>query len=87
MEFITQTYQKTDTNSKSIAAIEKQIAQIAEQIGKREEGKFPSNTTINPSHNQRPGKEHQVNQVITLRNGKKVDNKVSPLPLDNDSDV
>ena len=87
MEFITQTYQKTDTNSKSIAAIEKQIAQIAEQIGKREEGKFPSNTTINPSHNQRSGKEHQVNQVITLRNGKKVDNKVSPLPLDNDSDV
>lgn len=87
MEFITQTYQKTDTNTKSIATIEKQIAQLAEQLGKREEGKFPSNTTVNPSHNQRPGKEHQVNEVITLRSGKKVDNKVSTPTVDSDDDV
>nr|KAJ0198196.1 hypothetical protein LSAT_V11C700362320 [Lactuca sativa] len=87
MEFITQTYQKTNTNSKSIAAIEKQIAQLAEQIRKREDGKFPSTTTVNPSHTQRPGKEHQVNEVITLRSGKKVDNKVSAPTLDNDIDT
>ena len=87
MEFITQTYQKTDTNSKSIAAIKKQVAQLAEQIRKREDGKFPSTTTVNPSHTQRPGKEHQVNEVITLRSGKKVDNKVSAPTLDNDSDT
>ncbi|XP_023764796.1 uncharacterized protein LOC111913311 [Lactuca sativa] len=87
MDFITQTYQKTDTNSKSIAAIEKQIAQLAEQIGKRDDGKFPSATTVNPSHTPRPGKEHQVNEVITLRSGKKVDNKVSAPTLDNDSET
>ncbi|XP_052622727.1 uncharacterized protein LOC128128011 [Lactuca sativa] len=87
VEFITQTYQKADTNSKSIAAIEKQIAQLAEKIRKREDGKFPSTTTVNPSHTQRPGKEHQVNEVITLRSGKKVDNKVSAPTLDNDSDT
>ncbi|CAI9281597.1 unnamed protein product [Lactuca saligna] len=87
MEFITQTYQKVDTNSKSIADIEKQIAQLAEQIRKREDDKFPSTTTVNPSHTQRLGKEHQVNQVITLRSGKKVDNKVSASTLDNDSDT
>nr|KAJ0204539.1 hypothetical protein LSAT_V11C500251440 [Lactuca sativa] len=87
MEFITHTYQKADTNSKSIAAIEKQIAQLAEQIGKREDGKYPSTTTVNPSHTQRPGKEHQVNEVITLRSGKKVNNKVSAPTLDNDSDT
>ncbi|KAI3749744.1 hypothetical protein L2E82_20360 [Cichorium intybus] len=90
MEFITQTYQKTDTNTKTIAAMEKQIAQLAEQLGKREEGKFPSNTTVNPSHSQRPGKEHQVNQVISLRSGKKVDNQVSSLPnptLEEESDT
>nr|KAJ0197680.1 hypothetical protein LSAT_V11C700375100 [Lactuca sativa] len=87
MEFITKTYQNTDTNSKSIATIENQIAQMAEQIGKREDGKFPSTTTVNPSHTQRPGKEHQVNEVITLRSGKKVDNKVSAPTLDNDSDT
>nr|KAJ0202196.1 hypothetical protein LSAT_V11C600327700 [Lactuca sativa] len=69
------------------AAIEKQIAQLAEQIGKREDGKFPSTTTVNPSHTQRPRKEHQVNEVITLCSGKKVDNKVSASTLDNDSDT
>ncbi|CAI9269330.1 unnamed protein product [Lactuca saligna] len=50
MEFIIQTYQKADTNSKSIAAIEKQIAQLVEKIGKREDGKFPSIITVNPYH-------------------------------------
>nr|KAJ0204728.1 hypothetical protein LSAT_V11C500264180 [Lactuca sativa] len=49
--------------------------------------KFPSTTTVNPSHTQRPGKEHQVNEVITLRSGKKVENKVSAPTLDNDSDT
>ncbi|XP_023744972.1 uncharacterized protein LOC111893138 [Lactuca sativa] len=87
MEFITQTYQKVDTNSNSIATIEKQIAQLAELIRKRVDDKFQSTTTVNPSHNQRPGKEHQVNEVITLRSGKKVDNKVSAHTLDNDSDT
>ncbi|CAI9282025.1 unnamed protein product [Lactuca saligna] len=87
MDFITQTYQKVDTNSKSTATIEKQIPQLAEKIGKRKDGKFPSTTTVNPSHNQRPGKKHQVNEVITLHSGKKVDNKVSAPTLDNDSDT
>ncbi|KAL4564784.1 hypothetical protein LXL04_028855 [Taraxacum kok-saghyz] len=48
-------------NQKSIISIERHIAQLSEQIGKREAGKFPSNTEVNPSHTQR-GKEHQVNE-------------------------
>nr|KAJ0201457.1 hypothetical protein LSAT_V11C600325610 [Lactuca sativa] len=79
--------EKADTNSKSIAAIEKQITQLVEQIGKREDAKFPNTTTVNPSHTQRPGKEHQVNEVIMLHSGKKVDNKISAPTLDNDSDI
>ena len=67
-------------------SMERHIAQLSEQIGKREDGKFPSNTEVNPSHSQR-GKEHQVNEVITLRSGKKVDNKVSAPTLDEDSDT
>lgn len=64
-------------NGKSIYAIERQIAQLAEQFGKREDGKFPSNIIVNQIHNQRPRKEHQFNVICFLRNGKRVDNKVS----------
>ncbi|KAL4557350.1 hypothetical protein LXL04_035526 [Taraxacum kok-saghyz] len=67
-------------------SMERQIAQLSEQVGKRETGKFPSNTEVNPSHTQR-GKEHQVNEVITLRNGKKIDNKVGAPTRDEDSDT
>lgn len=56
-------------NSNSIAAIEKQIAQLEEQMGKREEDKFPSNRKVNTSQNQLLGKEHQVKEVITLHSG------------------
>nr|KAJ0201513.1 hypothetical protein LSAT_V11C600300620 [Lactuca sativa] len=44
-------------------------------MGKREDDKFPSNTTVKPSHNQILGKEHQVIEIITLHSGKNVDNK------------
>lgn len=79
MQFIAQTNQKVDTNSKSV-----------EQIGKREDSKFPSTITVNPSHSQRPIKEHQVNAIGVLRSGKKVGNKVSyfsNVHVDDKSDV
>lgn len=56
-------------------------------MGKREDDKFPSNTTVKPSHNQILGKEHQVIEIITLHSGKNVDNKVSTHPIVNDSDT
>ena len=63
-------------NQKAIANIERQIAQIAEAVGTRPQGKLPSDTVVNPSHNQGKAKE-QVNAVIKLRGGKEIDNKVS----------
>ena len=74
MAFMDLNYQKTESNSKSIAALEKQIGQLAEQLSRREDGKLPSQNTINPTH-QRPNNEH-VNEVITLRSGKKVSHGV-----------
>ena len=70
MDFI---FQKTDSNSKSIATLKKQIGQLAEQLSKRELGKIPSQNTINPTHQIQ---NEQVNEVISLRNGKKVSHGV-----------
>lgn len=46
--------------------MERQLAQIAEKLGTREPGKLPSNTVVNPVHNQDKGKEHQVHQVNSI---------------------
>ncbi|KAI3792130.1 hypothetical protein L2E82_06000 [Cichorium intybus] len=42
--------------------MERQIGQMAEDQRKRDNGKLPSTTEINPTHAQRAGKEH-VNAV------------------------
>ncbi|KAI3701087.1 hypothetical protein L2E82_45731 [Cichorium intybus] len=54
--------QQTQANTKAIANMERQIAQMAEDQRKRDSGKLPSTTEINPNHTQRAGKEH-VNAV------------------------
>ncbi|KAI3674838.1 hypothetical protein L2E82_51954 [Cichorium intybus] len=61
-EMVTATQQQSQANAKAIANMERQIRQMAEDQQKRDSGKFPSATEVNPTHNQRPGKE-QVNTV------------------------
>ncbi|KAI3504233.1 hypothetical protein L1887_32780 [Cichorium endivia] len=51
MEIITQTNQKTDMNTKPVAALERIVAQLAEQIGKRGEGKFPLGSPVSAPSN------------------------------------
>jgi hypothetical protein len=73
----------TMVNTQAIAKIESQIGQIANHLGEREKGKFPSQPVPNPkaltignSSNSTHGHE-QVQSIATLRLGRQVDNKVS----------
>ncbi|KAI5678716.1 hypothetical protein M9H77_09666 [Catharanthus roseus] len=64
--------QSVDSHTQSIARLETQIEQLANPISRRDEGKLPSHPIENPRANY----HEQVKVVITLRNGKLVDNKV-----------
>ncbi|KAI5648402.1 hypothetical protein M9H77_34407 [Catharanthus roseus] len=61
-----------DSHPQSIAMLETQIGQLANAISRRDEGKLPSHPIKNPRTNY----HEQAKAVITLRNGKLVDNKV-----------
>ncbi|KAI5681020.1 hypothetical protein M9H77_02247 [Catharanthus roseus] len=61
-----------DSHTQSIAKLETQIGQLANAISRRDEGKLPSH----PIENSRANYHEQAKAVITLRNGKLVDNKV-----------
>ncbi|KAI5663923.1 hypothetical protein M9H77_23246 [Catharanthus roseus] len=61
-----------DSRTQSIAKLETQIGQLDNAISRRNEGKLPSH----PIENLRTNYHEQVKAVITLRNGKLVDNKV-----------
>jgi hypothetical protein len=72
----------TTVNTQAIAKIESQIGQIANHLGEREKGKFPSQLVPNPkaltienSSNSVHGHE-QVQSIVTLRSRRQVDNKV-----------
>ena len=68
----------------SVAKIEGQIGQLANQGGERERGKFPIQLVPNPkgqyvignSSTPTHGQEH-VQAITTLRSGKQVDNQVT----------
>ncbi|XP_059451127.1 uncharacterized protein LOC132181920 [Corylus avellana] len=70
-------------NTQAIAKMKSQIGQIANHLGEREKGKFPSQPVLNPkgqfmvgnSSNPAHGQEH-VQAIVTLRSGRQVDNKV-----------
>jgi hypothetical protein len=69
-------------NTQAIAKMENQIGQIANHLGEREKGKFPSQPEPNPkafavgnSSNSAHGQEH-VQAIVTLRSGRQVDNHV-----------
>ncbi|GJV87189.1 hypothetical protein Tco_1531127 [Tanacetum coccineum] len=61
--------QKFETNNKSIAALERQVGQLADQLNKRDDGKLPSYTYLNQGH-KKNGNEH-VNMVTSLRSDEK----------------
>jgi hypothetical protein len=67
-----------------VANMEGQIGQLANQVGERERGKFPSQPVPNPkgqfgigsSSTPTHGQDH-VQAITTLRSGKQVDNQVA----------
>jgi hypothetical protein len=72
----------TMVNTQAIAKMESQIGQIANHLGERENGEFPSQPVPNPeavtvgnSSSLVHGQEH-VHVIITLRSGRQVDNQV-----------
>ncbi|KAI5668096.1 hypothetical protein M9H77_17949 [Catharanthus roseus] len=66
-------------HTQSISKLEIQIGQLANEISRRDEGKLPSHLLGNPRANY----HEQAKAVITLRNGKEVDNKVGEPIKDN----
>ncbi|KAI5671162.1 hypothetical protein M9H77_11526 [Catharanthus roseus] len=64
--------QIVDSHTQSIAKLETQIGQLANAISRRYESKLPSH----PIENSRTNYHEQAQALITLRNGKLVDNKV-----------
>ncbi|KAI5672889.1 hypothetical protein M9H77_13253 [Catharanthus roseus] len=70
-----------DSHTQSIAELETQIGQLANPISRRDEGKLPSHPIENPRANH----HEQAKTVITLRNGKLVDNKVGEPTKDRDN--
>nr|XP_043629950.1 uncharacterized protein LOC122601253 [Erigeron canadensis] len=70
---------QTEANSKSIAALERQVGQLAEQLGRREDRRLPSYTDLNQAH--KPQSQGHVNMISSLRNGKVYDNKIQILDM------
>ncbi|KAI5668993.1 hypothetical protein M9H77_18846 [Catharanthus roseus] len=69
-----------DSHTQYITKLETQIGQLANTISRRDEGKLPSH----PIENPRANCHEQAKAVITLRNGKLVDNKVGEPIKDRD---
>ncbi|KAI5683028.1 hypothetical protein M9H77_04256 [Catharanthus roseus] len=70
-----------DSHTQSIAKLETQIGQLANAISRRDEGKLPSH----PIENPRASYHEQAKAVITIRNGKLLDNKVGKPIKDSES--
>ncbi|KAI5664517.1 hypothetical protein M9H77_23840 [Catharanthus roseus] len=62
----------SDNSQQHATSSQTQIGQLANAISRRDEGKLPSHPIENPRANYHA----QANAVITIRNGKLVDNKV-----------
>ncbi|KAI5667424.1 hypothetical protein M9H77_17277 [Catharanthus roseus] len=69
-----------DSHTQSIVKLETQIGQLVNAISRRDEGKLPSLPIENPRANY----HEQAKAVITLRNGKLVDNKIGETIKDSD---
>nr|GEW95095.1 hypothetical protein [Tanacetum cinerariifolium] len=65
---------KFESLSKSVANLERQMGQLAEEVHTREAGKLPSYPDLNPKH--KPCGPKHVNMVTSLRNGKTNNNDI-----------
>ena len=70
-------------NTQAISKLENQVGQLANQMGEREKGKFPSQPIPNPKGQfamNNPSAStydhNQVQSIISLRSEKEVDNQV-----------
>jgi hypothetical protein len=74
----------TMVNTQAISKLEIQMGQLANHLGERDKGKLPSQAVNNPkacSIGNSSNQEH-VQVIVTLRSGKRVDNKVVDLEAD-----
>ncbi|KAI5658654.1 hypothetical protein M9H77_27447 [Catharanthus roseus] len=69
-----------DSHTQSNVKLETQIGQLANEISRSDEGRLPSH----PIENLRANYHEEAKAVITLRNGKEVDNKVGEPIKDNE---
>jgi hypothetical protein len=68
--------QSTMVNTQAISKLEMQMGQLANQMAERDRGKLPSQAVNNPKACGNSSNQEHVQAIVTLRSGKKVDNKV-----------
>jgi hypothetical protein len=68
--------QSTMVNTQAISKLEMQMGQLASHLGERDKGKLPSQAVNNPKACGNSSNQEHVQAIVTLRSGKKVDNKV-----------
>jgi hypothetical protein len=68
--------QFTMVNTQVISKLEMQMGQLANHLGERDKGKLPSQAVNNPKACENSSNQEHVQAIVTLRSGKRVDNKV-----------
>jgi hypothetical protein len=68
--------QYTMVNTQAISKLEMQMRQLANHLGERDKGKFHSQAVNNPKACGNSSNQEHVQAIVTLRSGKRVDNKV-----------
>jgi hypothetical protein len=68
--------QSTMVNTQAISKLEMQMGQLANHLGERDKGKLPSQVVNNPKACGNSSNQEHVQAIVTLRSGKRVDNKV-----------
>jgi hypothetical protein len=63
-------------NTQAISKLEMQMRQLANHLGERDKGKLPSQAVNNPKACGNSSNQEHVQAIVTLRSGKRVDNKV-----------
>jgi hypothetical protein len=70
--------QSTMVNTQALLKLEMQMGQLANHLGERDKGKLPSQAVNNPKacNSGNSSNQEHVQAIVTLRSGKRVDNKV-----------
>ncbi|KAI3795000.1 hypothetical protein L1987_37643 [Smallanthus sonchifolius] len=77
MNVMKESDKKNEMRDKSFAAMERQVGQLAEEVAqiKKDKGKLPSDTTLNPSHQGSSSKNAYFSAVSTHRDGEESDSE------------